>query len=110
MSAHTPDEESHGWDRWPVATTRRITYLCAWVVSTVAVVIPGWAMGTDSPVVTWWIRLTLALWGLALAVGLVFLAIRSSRSTGVAIILATIAGAMTFVLLYMAAFSLGDWD
>jgi uncharacterized membrane protein YozB (DUF420 family) len=66
-------------------------------------------MGTDSPVVTWWVPLTLALWGLTLAVGIVF-AIRSSRSTGLAIILATVAGAMAFVLLYMGAFALADWD
>lgn len=31
-------------------------------------------------------------------------------STGVAIILATVAGAMAFVLLYMGAFALADWD
>jgi hypothetical protein len=92
-----------------VTTTRPITYLCAGAVLLVAVVIPWWAMGTDSPVVTWWVPLTLALWGLTLAVGIVC-AIRSSRSTGLAIILATVAGAMAFELLYMGAFALAAWD
>jgi hypothetical protein len=93
-----------------VTTTRPIAYLCAGAVLLVAVVIPWWAMGADSPVVNWWVPLTLALWGLTLTVGIVCLAIRTSRSTGLAIILATVAGAMTFVLLYMGAFALADWD
>lgn len=93
-----------------MTTTRPITYLCVGAVLLVAVVIPWWAMGTDSPVVTWWVLLTLALWGLTLAVGIVCLAIRSSRSTGRAIILATVTGAMTFVLLYTGAFGLAAWD
>jgi hypothetical protein len=48
-------------------------------------------------------------WCLTLAVGIVCAASRSSRSTGAAIILATVAGAMAFVLLYMGAFALADW-
>ena len=93
-----------------MATIRWSTYLCAGVVLLLAVAIPWWAMATDSPVATGWVPLTLALWGLALAVGIVCTAFSFTRSTGVAIILATVTGAMAFVLLYMGAFALADWD
>ncbi len=93
-----------------MTTTRWLPGVCAGAVLVLAIAIPWWAMGTDSPVVTRWVPLTLGLWGLTLGVGSVCAAIRSSRSTGVAIIMATVAGALAFVMLYMGAFALADWD
>jgi hypothetical protein len=79
-------------------------------VVVIAVALPWWAMRTDSPVVTRWVPLTLGLWLLGLVAGLVCVPFGGRpRAVGLAIVLATAAGALLFVTLYMAAFALGDW-
>lgn len=72
--------------------------------------VPFWGMGTDSPVIGWWIPLTLGIWltgtaaGLALVVGG-----RRFRAVGWSILLGVGSGVALFVALYFGAFALGDW-
>jgi hypothetical protein len=93
-----------------VANSERSAIVRAAVLLIPTAGVPWWALGTDSPVTSWWIVLTLGIWLTGAAAGLALVVSgRRFRAVGWSILLGVGSGVALFVAFYLGAFAQGDW-